>query len=49
MMGKESTSTIFINPGAESKAASHKNQVLGGRIPVPRDLINDNSAGKEGV
>ncbi|MGA2789239.1 MAG: hypothetical protein ABSF00_00535 [Candidatus Bathyarchaeia archaeon] len=40
-MRKESASTIFINPGAGSKAASHKIQVPGGNIPVPADLAND--------
>jgi len=40
-MLKESASTIFINPGAESKAVSHKNQVPEGHIPAPPDLTND--------
>jgi len=45
-MRKESASTISINPGAGSKAASHKNQVSGGHIPVPPDLTNDDLTGQ---
>ena len=47
-MRKESASTIFINLGAGSKAASHKNQVPGGGIPALRDLTNDDLAGQRG-
>lgn len=45
-MRKESASTIFINLGAGSKAASHKIQVPGGHIPVPPELTNDDSTGQ---
>ena len=48
-MRKESASTIFINPGAGSKAASHKNQVPGEHIPAPRELTNDNLTKQRGI
>ena len=47
-MRKESASTIFINLGAGSKAASHKNQVPGEHIPAPPDLTNDDLTGQRG-
>lgn len=47
-MQKESASSIFINPGAGSKAASHKIQVPGGLIPAPANLTNDDSTRRRG-